>query len=137
MPAPIRPSPRTRAVWETLKPSAGSVLIVAQRICRCDGRLVGSQQVPLGPDSEGSCHQDCSSLCVSEGILGPYCAGALIPSGNQARVRAPQAEHRQSWARCSVTTSEAGSGRSNTPAPIPKTHYAIWAVTAAWRIPTS
>ena len=43
-----------------------------------------------------------------------YCPGALTPSGNSARVFAPQAAHWQSCARCSVTTRGAGSGRSNT-----------------------
>src|ERR1700747_1328657 len=47
-------------------------------------------------------------------MRGPYCTGALTPSGNAARVRAPQAAHLQSWARCSVTISGAGAGRSNT-----------------------
>ena len=47
-------------------------------------------------------------------IRGPYCTGALTPSGNGARVSAPQAAHRQSCARCSVTTRGRGSGRSNT-----------------------
>src|SRR6516164_2874817 len=46
--------------------------------------------------------------------LGPYCTGALTSSGNEARLRAPQLVHRQSWTRCSVTTRGVGSGRSNT-----------------------
>src|SRR4249920_2569420 len=54
----------------------------------------------------------------------PYCTGALTPSGNAARVFAPQARHRQSCARCSVTTRGSGSGRSNTCRALwPRIHY--------------
>ena len=44
----------------------------------------------------------------------PYCTGALTQSGNAARVLAPHLPQRQSWARCSVTISGCGSGRSKT-----------------------
>src|SRR5580704_14659389 len=54
-------------------------------------------------------------------MRGPYCTGALTPSGNASRLRAPQGARRQSWARCSVTTRGAGSGRS-------KTWRALWPV---------
>jgi hypothetical protein len=47
-------------------------------------------------------------------MVGPYCTGALTPSGNAARLWAPQRAQTQSWARCSVTTSGRGAGRSNT-----------------------
>jgi len=43
----------------------------------------------------------------------PYCTGALTPSGKRARVCAPHAAQPQSCARCSVTISGCGSGRSN------------------------
>ena len=43
----------------------------------------------------------------------PYCTGAVTQSGKRARVCAPHAVQRQSCARCSVTTSDCGSGRSN------------------------
>ena len=45
----------------------------------------------------------------------PYCTGALTPSGNSARVCAPQAAHLQSCARCSVTT-RAAARADRTPA---------------------
>ena len=44
----------------------------------------------------------------------PYCTGAVTPAGKAARVRLPQATHRQACARCSVTINGRGSGRSNT-----------------------
>ena len=44
-------------------------------------------------------------------ILAPYCTGALTPSGNGARVFAPQAVHWQSCARCSVTTKRLRLGQ--------------------------
>src|SRR5580704_15705931 len=67
---------------------------------------------PLFPPSP----QIVRHCCISDSVdsVEQPCTGALIPSGNKARMRAPQPEHRQSWARCSVTTRAAGSGRSNT-----------------------
>jgi len=47
-------------------------------------------------------------------MRGPYCAGAVTPSGKTAFVCVPQREQRHVWARCSVTNRGVGSGRSNT-----------------------
>src|SRR3954467_1832660 len=44
----------------------------------------------------------------------PYCTGAVTPAGKAARVCLPQAAQRQACARCSVTVSGRGSGKSNT-----------------------
>jgi hypothetical protein len=65
-----------------------------------------------------------AALATNAPIRLPYCTGAVTPSGNAARVCAPQAAQRQSCARCSVTSSGWGSGRSNT-------CRATWAVVIA------